>query len=246
MVEILGPNENYPVPFEQSTMWNNAEIKWIHHGKTGVQAKDLAVDLASAGYYRYSLLAFVYTLNQHTGELISAWKMSQKYMYLMCIWRGCTSGGVYVPCIYTYAGWEFPQATQVFVVVLVWRLSNMCWFCMSTLGLIPFQTSGGITPHGWWSRTLLCVCIYIYIYMFSSMLLPTTVCWDVPNINLCNQFSTLSPVSCSLYSIFSNSHSWLCQFSLLLIYLCRKISLFSCRKQVVTVQHCPIFIVVGF
>ena len=90
------------------------------------------------------------------------------------------------------------------------------------------------------------VCVYIYIYMFSSMLLPTTVCWDVPNINLCNQFSTLSPVSCSLYSIFSNSHSWLCQFSLLLIYLCRKISLFSCRKQVVTVQHCPIFIVVGF
>ena len=72
MVEILGPNENYPVPFEQSTMWNNAEIKWIHHGKTGVQAKDLAVDLASAGYYRYSLLAFVYAVNQHTGELISA------------------------------------------------------------------------------------------------------------------------------------------------------------------------------
>ena len=87
MVEILGPNENYPVPFEQSTMWNNAEIKWIHHGKTGVQAKDLAVDLASAGYYRYSLLAFVYTVNQHTGELISAWKMSQKYMYSMCIFK---------------------------------------------------------------------------------------------------------------------------------------------------------------
>ena len=53
MVQILDRNENYPAPFEQSTMWNNAEIKWIHHGKTGVQAKDLAVDLASAGYYRY-------------------------------------------------------------------------------------------------------------------------------------------------------------------------------------------------
>lgn len=59
----MDPNENYPVPFEQSTMWNNAEIKWIYHGKTGVQPKDLAVDLASAGYYRYTLLGNVTTMN---------------------------------------------------------------------------------------------------------------------------------------------------------------------------------------
>ena len=35
----------------------------------------------------------------------------------------CTSGGVYVPCIYTYARWKLPQATQVFVV-LVLRISS--------------------------------------------------------------------------------------------------------------------------
>ncbi|XP_076469495.1 protein DD3-3-like [Babylonia areolata] len=52
MVQIRDRNDNFPVPFEQSRMWTNAEIKWIYHGKTGVQAKDLAVDLASAGYYR--------------------------------------------------------------------------------------------------------------------------------------------------------------------------------------------------
>ena len=37
---------------------------------------------------------------------------------------GRPSGGVYVPCIYTHARWELPQATQVFVVVLVLRISS--------------------------------------------------------------------------------------------------------------------------
>ena len=35
------------------------------------------------------------------------------------LWQGCTSGGVYVPCVYTHARWELPEVTQVFVVVLV-------------------------------------------------------------------------------------------------------------------------------
>ena len=33
--------------------------------------------------------------------------------------RGCTSSGVYVPCIYTHARWELLQATHVFIVVFV-------------------------------------------------------------------------------------------------------------------------------
>ena len=37
-------------------------------------------------------------------------------------WR-CTSG-VYVPCIYSHTRWEAPQVTLVFVVMLVWHLSN--------------------------------------------------------------------------------------------------------------------------
>lgn len=52
LVQILDANDNFPLPFEQSTMWTNALVKWIYHGETTVPAKDLAVDLATAGYYR--------------------------------------------------------------------------------------------------------------------------------------------------------------------------------------------------
>ncbi|OWF51651.1 protein DD3-3-like [Mizuhopecten yessoensis] len=51
MVQIEDLNNNYPVPFEQSTMWQNAEVKWIYHGKGSVSPKDLAVSMASSGYY---------------------------------------------------------------------------------------------------------------------------------------------------------------------------------------------------
>ncbi|KAK7102364.1 protein DD3-3-like [Littorina saxatilis] len=74
MVEILDPNDNYPVPFEQSTMWDTPVIKWIHHGKTGVQPKDLAVDLASAGYYR----CIRKTECQAQGSIVSSFAVDQK------------------------------------------------------------------------------------------------------------------------------------------------------------------------
>ncbi|XP_060076266.1 protein DD3-3-like [Ylistrum balloti] len=51
MVQIKDLNDNYPVPFERSSMWQNAEVKWIYHGKTSVSSKDLAVSMASSGYY---------------------------------------------------------------------------------------------------------------------------------------------------------------------------------------------------
>ena len=37
---------------------------------------------------------------------------------------GCTSGGVYAPCIYMHARWDLPQVTQVFAVVLVLHIST--------------------------------------------------------------------------------------------------------------------------
>ena len=40
------------------------------------------------------------------------------------ILRVCTPGGVDVPCIYTQAGRELPEATQVFVAVLVLSISS--------------------------------------------------------------------------------------------------------------------------
>ena len=49
--------------------------------------------------------------------------------------RGCTSGGVYVPCTCMHARQELLKTTWVFVVVLVWCLlraflknSFVCWF----------------------------------------------------------------------------------------------------------------------
>ena len=49
---------------------------------------------------------------------------------------GCTSCGVYVPCIYSHARWELPQATQVFVVLFyVFRAlinSLVCRLCYPT------------------------------------------------------------------------------------------------------------------
>lgn len=52
MVEILDLNENFPVPFEKSTMWERTQVMWAYHGVINIQPKDLAVDLATSGYYR--------------------------------------------------------------------------------------------------------------------------------------------------------------------------------------------------
>ena len=43
------------------------------------------------------------------------------FLKIHILW-GCTSGAVYVPCIYKHARWELLQATLVFVVVLVLRI----------------------------------------------------------------------------------------------------------------------------
>lgn len=51
LVQISNLNENYPLPMEETSMWSAAEVFWIHHGKTGVSPKDLAVNMASSGYY---------------------------------------------------------------------------------------------------------------------------------------------------------------------------------------------------
>lgn len=42
---------SYPLPFENTNIWNNSEIVWIHHGVKTVSSADLAIDMASSGYY---------------------------------------------------------------------------------------------------------------------------------------------------------------------------------------------------
>lgn len=39
------------MPFEKTSMWNAADIKWTAIGSTTASAKDLAVIMASSGYY---------------------------------------------------------------------------------------------------------------------------------------------------------------------------------------------------
>lgn len=51
MVQIKDRNENYPLPYERSTMWEAAEIKWIYHDETSAPAKDLAISMSSSSYY---------------------------------------------------------------------------------------------------------------------------------------------------------------------------------------------------
>lgn len=51
MVQIKDRNENYPLPYERSTMWDAAEIKWIYHDETSAPAKDLAISMSSSSYY---------------------------------------------------------------------------------------------------------------------------------------------------------------------------------------------------
>lgn len=54
MVEIPNPNSNYPVPWENSTMWKGVELVWKDETWTNSSAldeTDIAVVLASGGYY---------------------------------------------------------------------------------------------------------------------------------------------------------------------------------------------------
>ncbi|XP_072025685.1 LOW QUALITY PROTEIN: protein DD3-3-like [Amphiura filiformis] len=52
IVEIPTRNDNYPLPIENTNMWKGAEVIWIYHGKWGLSETDLAVNMASSGYYQ--------------------------------------------------------------------------------------------------------------------------------------------------------------------------------------------------
>ena len=51
LVQIRKLDDNFPVPLEQSTLWDKAEVVWIHHGKNDIKSQDLAIGMASAGYF---------------------------------------------------------------------------------------------------------------------------------------------------------------------------------------------------
>lgn len=53
-VEIGERDGNFPTPFEQTQLWNNVEVLWIYFMKKNITPMDLAINMASAGYYRYN------------------------------------------------------------------------------------------------------------------------------------------------------------------------------------------------
>ncbi|XP_067928510.1 protein DD3-3-like [Watersipora subatra] len=52
MADLL---ENFPVPYENSTLWKNSEVIWMSEALSGgnsLSAEDLAVSMSSAGYFK--------------------------------------------------------------------------------------------------------------------------------------------------------------------------------------------------
>ena len=55
VAELANRDENFPVPFDQTTLWANTEIVWSPYQLANGQnpsAQDLAINMASSGYYR--------------------------------------------------------------------------------------------------------------------------------------------------------------------------------------------------
>lgn len=48
-------DENYPYPYEQTTLWKNVYVRWTPMGKSNnnIRMDDLALYFASSGYYRF-------------------------------------------------------------------------------------------------------------------------------------------------------------------------------------------------
>ncbi|XP_055882286.1 protein DD3-3-like isoform X2 [Biomphalaria glabrata] len=52
VVELSDRSQNFPTPFEYSQLWKSVEVAWIYFNKTKITPQDLAINMASAGYYR--------------------------------------------------------------------------------------------------------------------------------------------------------------------------------------------------
>jgi hypothetical protein len=55
MVQVLDPNTNYPLPWENATLFKDAEVIWASFAddpnNPGLSAQDIATAFASSGYY---------------------------------------------------------------------------------------------------------------------------------------------------------------------------------------------------
>ena len=75
--------------------------------------------LATSNVITQQLLVLQTTVNQKCVSKYKVHEIHQRHILKYVCTKGCTSGGVYVPCIYSHARRELPQANRVFVVVFV-------------------------------------------------------------------------------------------------------------------------------
>ncbi|CAG5125431.1 unnamed protein product [Candidula unifasciata] len=54
-VELSDRSSNFPTPFENTQLWKNVKVEWIYFGKNDISPQDLAINMASAGYYRCAI-----------------------------------------------------------------------------------------------------------------------------------------------------------------------------------------------
>ncbi|XP_022106441.1 protein DD3-3-like isoform X1 [Acanthaster planci] len=52
IVQIQDRLDNFPMPFEQTTMWTGAQVRWMYTGNANIAPMDLAVNAGSSGYYQ--------------------------------------------------------------------------------------------------------------------------------------------------------------------------------------------------
>ncbi|CAF0756780.1 unnamed protein product, partial [Didymodactylos carnosus] len=59
MLQMRSRDENYPYPYEMTTLWSNSKVRWSPYQKTNdnIKKEDLALYFASSGYYRCQRLA---------------------------------------------------------------------------------------------------------------------------------------------------------------------------------------------
>jgi len=116
IAQIQDLNDNFPLPYERTNMWSNADIVWIHHGKNDISPKDLALEMSSSGYYR-SVLPWL--------MLDSLWGVFWRYFVILNIYLWSEK------CVFTLVfyqtDFDCPYLTNlvkisidVFFIIIIW------------------------------------------------------------------------------------------------------------------------------
>ena len=50
MAQVPHMNSNYPLPYEETSMWKYTTVAWVYHGRK-MTPEELALNIASSGYY---------------------------------------------------------------------------------------------------------------------------------------------------------------------------------------------------